>query len=68
MTASVSLSKQFLNLELIPSSQRQIDRDVTCNKSCNKLKQHCSVEPKDISGTIKIKTKLGNFLHLHVDS
>ena len=67
MTASVSLSKQFLNLELIPSSQRQIGRDV-CNKSCNKLQQHCSVEPKDISGTIKIKTKLGNFLHLHVDS
>ena len=33
-----------------------------------KLECLCSVEPKDASGTSKIKGKLGNLLHLHVDS
>ena len=33
-----------------------------------KLQCLCSVEPKDGSGTSKIKGKLGNLLHLHVDS
>ena len=33
-----------------------------------KLQCLCSVEPKDVSGTSKIKTKLGKLLHLNVDS
>ena len=33
-----------------------------------KLQCLCSVEPKDASGTSKIKCKLGNLLHLHVES
>ena len=32
-----------------------------------KLQCHCSVEPKDVSGTSKIKTKLEKILHLIVD-
>ena len=32
-----------------------------------KLQCHCSVEPKEASGTIKIKTKLGNLFHLNAD-
>ena len=32
------------------------------------MEQHfCFVEPKDASGTSKIKTKLGRLLHLNVD-
>ena len=33
-----------------------------------KLQCLCSVEPKDASGTSKIKTKLGELLHLNFDS
>ena len=33
-----------------------------------KLQCLCSVEPKDASGTGKIKTKLGKPLHLNVDT
>ena len=33
-----------------------------------KLQCLCSVEPKDVSGTSKIKTKLGELLHLNFDS
>ena len=33
-----------------------------------KLECLCSVEPKNASGTSKIKTKLGKLLHLSVDS
>ena len=33
-----------------------------------KLQCLCSVEPKDVSGTNKIKTKLGKLLHLNGDS
>ena len=33
-----------------------------------KLQCLCSAEPKDVSGTSKIKTKLGKFFHLNVDS
>ena len=32
-----------------------------------KLQCHCSVEPKNVSGTCKIKTKLEKILHLIVD-
>ena len=33
-----------------------------------KLQCLCSVEPKDESGTSKIKSKLGKLLHLNIDS
>ena len=33
-----------------------------------KLKHLCSVEPKDVSGTGKIKTIHGRLLHLNVES
>ena len=33
-----------------------------------KLQRLCSVEPKDVSGTSKIKTKLEKLLHLNRDS
>ena len=33
-----------------------------------KLQWLCSVEPKDVTGTSKIKTKLGKLLHLNGDS
>ena len=33
-----------------------------------KLQCLCSVEPKEVSGTSKIKPKLGKLLHLSVDS
>ena len=32
-----------------------------------KLQSLCSVEPKDTSGTSKIKIKIGKLLHLNVD-
>ena len=32
-----------------------------------KLQSLCSVEPKDASGTSKIKIKIGKLLHLNVD-
>ena len=46
------------------------DRDPNVNLIMEQIKLQClcSGEPKDISGTSKIKTKLGELLHLNVDS
>ena len=39
-----------------------------CSALLLQLQCICSVEPKDVSGTSKIKTKLGKLLHLNGDS
>ena len=49
---------------------KEILKDPNVNLIIEQIKPQCfcSVEPKDVSGTSKIKTKLGKLLHLNVDS
>ena len=49
---------------------KKVLKDPNINLTMKKTKLHClcSVEPKDVSGTSKIKTKLGKLLHLNGDS
>ena len=44
-------------------------KDPNVNLIIEQIKRQClcSVEPKDVKGTSKIKTKLGKLLHLNVD-
>ena len=49
---------------------KEVLKDPNVNLILEKIKLQChfSVEPKDVSGTSKIKTKLGELLHLNVNS
>ena len=49
---------------------KEVLKGLNVNLSIEQIKLQClcSVEPKDVSGTSKIKTKLGKLLHLNVDS
>ena len=51
-------------------SFKEVLKDPNANLIMGKIKLQClcSVEPKDVSGTSKIKTKLGELLYLNVDS
>ena len=49
---------------------KEVPKDPNVNLIMEQIKLQClsSVAPKDVSGTSKIKTKLGKRLHLNVDS
>ena len=49
---------------------KEVLKDPNINLTMEQIKLQClcSVELKDVSGTSKIKTKLGKILHLHGDS
>ena len=49
---------------------KEVLKDPNVNLITEQIKLQCldSVEPKDASGTSKIKTKLGKLLHLDFDS
>ena len=49
---------------------KEVLKDPNVNLTMEQIKLQClcSVEPKDVSGTSKIKTKLGKLLHLNGDS
>ena len=49
---------------------KEVLKDLSVNLIMEQIQLQClcSVEPKDVSGTSKIKTKLGKLLHLNVDS
>ena len=49
---------------------KEVLKDPNVNLIIEQTKLQClgSVEPKDVSGTSKIKTKLGKLLHLNGDS
>ena len=49
---------------------KEVLKDPNVNVTKEQIKLQClrSVEPKDASGTSKIKSKLGKLLHLNVDS
>ena len=48
---------------------KEVLKDPNINLIMEQIKVQClySVEPKNISGTSKIKTKLGRLFHLNVD-
>ena len=56
----------FTNVYLL--NLNKVDPNINLIKEQIKLQCLCSVEPKDVSGISKIKTKLGKLLHLNGDS
>ena len=64
----------FTNVYLQEQRFRDCFKEVLKDPNINlimeqiKLQCLCSVEPKNVTGTSKIKTKLGKLLHLNGDS